>query len=155
MRKLLVIGVALGASLVVMSPAFAVDDQNCSDFESQAAAQAHLRADPSDPDGLDGSPGRNAGDDGVACENNSGPRDEVSVYAQEQTSTTTVTSPPPSAVTQTTPTSLRVQRSDSLAGTGPITEMWLALCGATLVAAGIGARRRAGDARPAGDHWLR
>ncbi len=38
-------------------------DQDCADFSSQAAAQAHLRADPSDPDGLD------ADDDGVACEN--------------------------------------------------------------------------------------
>lgn len=40
-----------------------VDDQNCSDFPNQAAAQAHLRADPSDPDNLDGND-----NDGLACE---------------------------------------------------------------------------------------
>jgi hypothetical protein len=45
------------------TPASAQDDQNCADFPSQAAAQAHLRQDPSDPDGLD------ADNDGVACEN--------------------------------------------------------------------------------------
>jgi LPXTG-motif cell wall-anchored protein len=37
-------------------------DQDCADFSSQAAAQAHLQADPSDPDRLD------ADNDGVACE---------------------------------------------------------------------------------------
>ncbi|MGB3828563.1 MAG: excalibur calcium-binding domain-containing protein [Ornithinimicrobium sp.] len=44
-------------------PASAQDDQNCADFDSQADAQAHYRADTSDPDGLD------ADDDGIACEN--------------------------------------------------------------------------------------
>jgi hypothetical protein len=39
-----------------------VNDQNCDDFASQAEAQAHLEADPSDPDNLD------ADDDGLACE---------------------------------------------------------------------------------------
>ena len=37
------------------------DDQNCDDFESQAAAQAHLRQDPSGPQ-LD------RDNDGLACE---------------------------------------------------------------------------------------
>jgi hypothetical protein len=44
------------------SRAAAGDDLNCSDFLNQAAAQAHLDADPSDPDGLD------TDHDGVACE---------------------------------------------------------------------------------------
>jgi LPXTG-motif cell wall-anchored protein len=39
------------------------NDQDCGDFASQAEAQAHLEADPSDPDNLD------ADDDGQACEN--------------------------------------------------------------------------------------
>lgn len=42
---------------------FAADDLNCSDFDTQAEAQAHLDADPSDPDGLD------RDGDGIACEN--------------------------------------------------------------------------------------
>lgn len=63
---------------------FWLDDQNCSDFPSQAAAQAHLRAKPSDPDGLDGNPGPadgndHAGGDGIACEQNPGPFDLVPV----------------------------------------------------------------------------
>lgn len=54
---------AAAGSLMLASPAIAQDDQNCDDFTSQAAAQAHYRADPSDPDNLD------ADDDMVACEN--------------------------------------------------------------------------------------
>ncbi|MEK4306231.1 excalibur calcium-binding domain-containing protein [Oceanobacillus sp. FSL K6-0251] len=42
---------------------FAADDLNCSDFDTQPEAQAHLDADPSDPDGLD------RDKDGIACEN--------------------------------------------------------------------------------------
>jgi hypothetical protein len=48
-------------------------DKNCSDFPSQAAAQAALRADPSDPWGLD------RDRDGIACENNRTPKDLVPV----------------------------------------------------------------------------
>jgi hypothetical protein len=58
--------IVLLATAVVLAlwatPAFAQDDQNCDDFESQAAAQAHLRQDPSDPDQLD------RDNDGLACE---------------------------------------------------------------------------------------
>lgn len=49
------------------------DRYNCSDFRSQAEAQAVLRADPSDPNRLD--PDR----DGIACESNAPPRDTVRV----------------------------------------------------------------------------
>jgi hypothetical protein len=64
--------------------AFALDDQNCSDFQSQAAAQAHLRAKPSDPDGLDGNIGPadgndHGGGDGIACEHNPSPFDLIPV----------------------------------------------------------------------------
>lgn len=48
-------------------------DFNCPDFPSQAAAQAVLRADPSDPFGLD------RDRDGIACERNRAPRDVVRV----------------------------------------------------------------------------
>lgn len=44
-------------------------DLNCEDFASQAEAQAALREDPSDPNGLDGPPGPvGTGEPGVACE---------------------------------------------------------------------------------------
>lgn len=45
------------------------DRYNCSDFRSQAEAQAVLRADPRDPNRLDGDR------DGVACENSPPPKD--------------------------------------------------------------------------------
>lgn len=46
---------------------------NCSNFSSQASAQANLRANPSDPNGLD------ADNDGIACENNRAPFDRTPV----------------------------------------------------------------------------
>jgi hypothetical protein len=46
------------------------DAYNCTDFTSQADAQAVLRADPSDPNKLD-----QGGLPGVACESNRGIRD--------------------------------------------------------------------------------
>ena len=45
------------------------DRYNCSAFASQADAQAVLRADPRDPNRLDGDR------DGIACESNRGPKD--------------------------------------------------------------------------------
>ncbi len=49
------------------------DRYNCSAFASQADAQAVLRADPRDPNRLDGDR------DGIACESNRAPRDVVPV----------------------------------------------------------------------------
>lgn len=46
------------------------DAYNCTDFASQADAQAVLRADPSDPNKLD-----QGGIPGVACESTRGPKD--------------------------------------------------------------------------------
>jgi hypothetical protein len=63
-RTMLLLAAAVVLTLAAAPSAFAqTNDQNCDDFPSQAAAQAHLAADPSDPDNLD------ADDDGVACEN--------------------------------------------------------------------------------------
>jgi LPXTG-motif cell wall-anchored protein len=81
---------ALGATPAIAQQ----NDQNCSDFASQAAAQRHLRADPSDPDGLDAKPGPadgndQAGGDGIACESNPGPFDRVPVFAGGQAPQTT------------------------------------------------------------------
>lgn len=59
-----VAGLTLAGSLLFVGPASAsAADLDCADFASQADAQAHYMANPSDPDGLD------ADDDGVACEN--------------------------------------------------------------------------------------
>ena len=52
------------------------DAFNCADFDSQADAQAVLRADPSDPNQLDTDRPR---PDGVACEGNRAPFDRVPV----------------------------------------------------------------------------
>jgi len=58
---------------VTTAPAVTAGDKNCSDFPSQAAAQAELRARPSDPYGLD------RDKDGIACESNRAPKDLVKV----------------------------------------------------------------------------
>jgi hypothetical protein len=97
--------IVLLATAVVLAlwaiPAFAQDDQNCDDFESQAAAQAHLRSDPSDPDGLDARPGPadgndRAGGDGIACEDNPAPFDREPVFAGPQPTEPPTTEPPAS-----------------------------------------------------------
>jgi Excalibur calcium-binding domain len=80
MRRTIVLLAAAVVLALWATPAFAQDDQNCADFPSQAAAQAHLQQDPSDPDRLD------ADNDGVACENYQGypegsARDETPVGA--------------------------------------------------------------------------
>jgi hypothetical protein len=97
--------IVLLATAVVLAlwaaPAYALDDQNCDDFESQAAAQAHLRSDPSDPDGLDARPGPadgndQAGGDGIACEGNPAPFDREPVFAGPQPTEPPTTKPPAS-----------------------------------------------------------
>jgi excalibur calcium-binding domain-containing protein len=50
------------------------DAFNCADFASQADAQAVLRADPNDPNRLDGDK------DGIACESNPAPFDRSPVH---------------------------------------------------------------------------
>ena len=77
MRRLLLLLATAAMAMLVAAPALAQDDLNCDDFGSQAEAQAELRANPSDPNGLD------AKNDGVACETFGYPegtaRDEVPV----------------------------------------------------------------------------
>ena len=62
-RMALLLAAAIVLAFTAAPAAFAqANDQDCKDFASQAEAQAHLVADPSDPDNLD------ADDDGQACE---------------------------------------------------------------------------------------
>jgi hypothetical protein len=77
-RTMLLLAAAIVLVLAAAPAAFAqANDQNCEDFPSRAEAQAHLDAEPSDPDGLDALPGAADGNDdadagghgdGVACE---------------------------------------------------------------------------------------
>jgi hypothetical protein len=78
-RIIPVVLLALSALILAAPAAFAqAGDQDCSDFASQAAAQAHLRADPSDPDGLD------SDSDGIACESLGAPFDRTPVVAASE-----------------------------------------------------------------------
>lgn len=61
---------SIATSRLVLPPDERADRIDCDDFGSQADAQAALRADPSDPDGLDHDR------DGIACEENAAPRDQ-------------------------------------------------------------------------------
>src|SRR3954466_4409236 len=70
--------------------AHAQDDQNCSDFATQQAAQDHFNQDTSDPDNLD------ADNDGIACETLNG-------VAEDVVTTTTAPTTPATTTTPTTP----------------------------------------------------
>jgi LPXTG-motif cell wall-anchored protein len=78
-RRIIPVVLLIFGALVVVAPAALAQagDQDCSDFDSQAEAQAHLRANPSDPDGLD------ADSDGIACENLEAPFDRTPVVAAD------------------------------------------------------------------------
>jgi LPXTG-motif cell wall-anchored protein len=79
-RRFIPVVLLVFGALVVAAPAALAQagDQDCSDFASQKAAQAHLRADPSDPDGLDGND-----NDGIACESLPAPFDRTPVVAAD------------------------------------------------------------------------
>jgi hypothetical protein len=62
MRRLMLALVGAAILLVLVAPMAGAADLDCADFSSQAAAQANLDANPSDPNNLD------ADDDGQACE---------------------------------------------------------------------------------------
>lgn len=123
-RIFLVAGVLL-ATFSWLAPARAVDDQNCEDFDSQAAAQQHLRQDPTDPDQLD------PDDDGVAC--------SVTAYANTardtnpvgQVAVTTTTLRVTGATTSTTVTVLPTTVAQTGAFSAP-------LFGAGILLVGIG-----------------
>ena len=81
MRKLLLLAALCALAVLAFAPIVqAQDDTNCEDYATQAAAQAALDADPSDPNNLDGD------DDGQACEDSGLP-------AGSMTSTSPTASP--------------------------------------------------------------
>ena len=101
------VGIAVVA-LFFTSPA-AQADSDCGDYPNQAAAQARLREDPSDPDGLDGAPGRNPDEYGVACRNRPCPCDVNSVYPNDVIQPDGSITPralPPATPTGATPTTV-------------------------------------------------
>ena len=156
-RKLLVVGaLALLAACSSDAPKSAYPDssvlgselarqaaQDCSGYPSQAAAQAALRADPSDPNNLD------PDDDGIACENNPGPYDRTPVNRQTGGVTTTLAVIPTTTTTQPVTT---VDRStDQMANSGPRDAVGvISLFGVIAFAVGFALRGR----RAAGVHWL-
>ena len=116
--------VAAALSLSLAGTARAAD-KNCSDFPTQAAAQAAYNADPSDPNHLD------ADKDGIACENLAGGSE--SVVTQQQVGATPVGIP----------------AGDGSTAHGDST-LPVALGGLTLVAAGGAAFAARRSARTAG-----
>lgn len=130
---------ALGATAALAlpaAPAFAQTDLDCADFPSQAAAQAELRRNPSDPNRLD------EDDDFIACENF---RDYPAGSARDETPAA------PAAETRTAQTStVRVPtRVDTGAGgTAPTAALPLGLaCAAVAAAATATLTRRRPSAR--------
>ena len=89
---------------------------NCTDFKSQSQAQAVLRADPGDPNGLD------TDGDGIACESNPSPKDLVPVQrpATPPTGTSTpASSPAPTGTPRSTATAAPTSTSISIATPTP------------------------------------
>ena len=95
MKRLLYVCALSAMMMLILAPAAMAQSRgpsgadgtfNCEDFDSQADAQANLRANPDDPNGLDGPIGEaSTGVPGVACETEpypaGAPRDEVAVTA--------------------------------------------------------------------------
>jgi len=111
MRRVALAAVVFGAFVIGLAkPAWA--DLNCSDFPSQAAAQAHLRADPSDPDRLD------ADHDGIACESNPAPKDLTPVVRSAPVAATTPTTAGTVRAVVPTPAAVATAPRAGLASTG-------------------------------------
>ena len=131
MRRTTAAGVLVTALLTLGTTGTAnAADLNCDDFPNQAAAQAALLADPSDPNNLDGN------DDGEACENHT-----YAPSASSSTGTSTGTSTGASQVS-TRPTGAVAAGDGSASEDG--SALPFVLGGAALAAAGgaaVAARR--------------
>ncbi len=150
-RRFLIVAGLLLASLAIAGPA-AADHHNCSDYPTQEAAQAALKANPDDPNGLDGPVGRGTdGQAGVACESRPCPCNTVNVYAQETTNPTAAPAVNTTVVAAaSTATTAAVAARTTTADTGPLDYLWLVAAGG-LVAVFAGTRMR--GRRAAGVHY--
>ncbi len=110
MRRVACLALLSMLAMHVLAPtASAQADTDCADYPTQAAAQAALAADPSDPNGLD------ADDDGIACEDSFGGGSTTSTpSATVQPGPPLTASPTPSA---TATNAVKAQYSDDK---GPI-----------------------------------
>lgn len=104
MRKLLLLVAMCMLGVLALAPAaFAQNTLNCKDFPSQAAAQANLIQNPSDPNRLD------TNNNGIACEEYpypAGTPTNMTPITQSPTTTTTpstATTTPTTSATTTTP----------------------------------------------------
>src|SRR3954447_18601572 len=91
-------GILFTAALCFGFPgiAHAQDDQNCSDFATQQAAQDHFNQDTSDPDNLD------ADNNGIACETLNGVAEDVVTTTPATTTSATTTGTTSTTTTATT-----------------------------------------------------
>src|SRR3954447_10796773 len=88
--------------------AHAQDDQNCSDFATQQAAQDHFNQDTSDPDNLD------TDNDGIACETLNG-------VAEDEATTTPATTTSATTTGTTSTTTTATTTADTTTTTDPTT----------------------------------
>jgi LPXTG-motif cell wall-anchored protein len=104
MRKLSLLALLCMIAMLAFAPAVWAQSRgpsgadgtfNCPDFDTQADAQAVLRSDPTDPNGLDG-----GSDNGIACESLPGPTDMTPVPGAIGGGTST-----PTPMSTTSPTS--------------------------------------------------
>lgn len=118
---------------------------DCSGYPSQAAAQAALRANPSDPNNLD------PDDDGIACENNPGPYDRTPVNRPGTGGAVTTTTLPVFVTTTLVPPTTVAAAPDVMANSGPRDAVGLiSLAGVVLFTIGFALRGK----RSTGVHWL-
>lgn len=134
MKRLAVVLLVLVGMGLWVAPAYAIDDQNCSDFTYQEDAQAHLAQDPTDPDRLD------ADKDGIACETlpskpASAVQPTVTTATTEPATTTTTTTEAATTTTRSVTTTTRVATSSTFPNTGSPAEP-LAMAGAALLLGG-------------------
>jgi excalibur calcium-binding domain-containing protein len=146
-RALLTSAIVCGA-LFAASPMAIAQDKNCKDFPNQAAAQAELESDPSDPNNLDGD------DDGYACESYFGEPSSTPVPVPTSTAVTPAPSTSKAKPTTKKPSGsqVKVKPVGGVAtGDGSSSDdsgAYIALGGVVLVGAAAGtvlvARRRSG-----------
>lgn len=135
--KIRAIAAVAGAALILLFAApqrtSAIDLYDCDDFSTQFAAQAVLRADPTDPHNLDGKD-----DNGIACDDNPPPLDLNPIKAAIGPAATTTTLP--RATTSTTAVS-----ASNMAQTGAAETAALVGLGLVAIGAGLAMRGRRAD----------